>query len=253
MADNSEAQTIFLLMPFHESFHWLWDEIVQVAGNLSVRVERADDISKPGAIFDQVQDAIATADAVGAVLTGNNPNVFFELGLAWRWHNPVLLVEDPSTLPFDVRHLRMVVYGRESASRERLTLRPRLKQALQEALSSPTVARGRRRSSVPEAKTVASLDVRVMDAGKSHRLEIVNRGTVPVSGITVEFPEGSNWQLQTDTFASYPIRELRPGRSIRALLFAGHGLGGSLATEVRVRGSLPDGDEYEDSFEVSSL
>jgi nucleoside 2-deoxyribosyltransferase len=47
-----------------------------------LRWERADDITEPGRITDQIISAIERADVVIADITDANPNVLFELGYA---------------------------------------------------------------------------------------------------------------------------------------------------------------------------
>ena len=50
-----------------------------------------------------------------AELTGKNPNVFYELGLAHALNKPVILVAQTlDDLPFDLRHLRTIIYSTQS-------------------------------------------------------------------------------------------------------------------------------------------
>ena len=64
--------------------------------------------------MDQVRDEILGADVVLAVLTGANPNVMFELGLALESAaRPAVLISNVAAdiLPFDVRQHRVLTYG----------------------------------------------------------------------------------------------------------------------------------------------
>jgi hypothetical protein len=46
-----------------------------------------------------------------AELTGRNPNVLYELGLAHALHKPVVLISsNEADVPFDVRHVRVIYY-----------------------------------------------------------------------------------------------------------------------------------------------
>lgn len=55
--------------------------------------------------------AIKQADFVIADITGQNPNVLFELGLAVASKKLVLLVsQDSKDVPFDMRHQHVFVY-----------------------------------------------------------------------------------------------------------------------------------------------
>ncbi len=79
---------------------------------------RSDHISETGRITEQMFREILQADLCIAVLTGLNPNVFYELAIAQSASRPViLLIEEGETLPFDVQDLRCVTYSRKSISR----------------------------------------------------------------------------------------------------------------------------------------
>jgi len=72
---------------------------------------RSDQISEPGRITEQMFEEIFHADVCVVVLTGLNPNVFYELAVAQCAARPtVLLVEKGEALPFDVKDLRTIEY-----------------------------------------------------------------------------------------------------------------------------------------------
>ena len=106
-----ETAKVFLLMPFSEDFDWLRDIVVTAGDSIGVNVERADSVFEAGIVAEQIGKCIQEADAIVAVCTGQNANVFFELGLADRFHWPVLLAESRDDLPFDLRHYRTLIYG----------------------------------------------------------------------------------------------------------------------------------------------
>lgn len=252
MSDQTGPKKAFILMPFDADLAWLHDEIRSVAVDAGIRAERADDIFQPGAIIDQVQRAIEEADVIIAVLTGHNPNVFLELGLAWHAHKPVLIADNAETLPFDVRHLRHLFYGAED-SIERMKFAVLLKKHLDAALDDEVLPRGRRLSSPPAPHAVPRLDARVSESARnSHRLEVVNKGTITMHDVTIEFPEGTRWRVHTEMFPSYPIRRLEPAQSVKALLTTG-GLSSSPSAEVTLRGTVEDGDAYEVVIPVTTL
>lgn len=118
----------FLMMPFDDSLEWLRELVVEAGEALGVRVERADEIFSAGIVIEQIRDRIRAADVVIAICTGQNPNVFFELGIADQWHWPILLAERSDDLPFDVQHYRTLIYGKLQP--------PVLSKALQAAIDS---------------------------------------------------------------------------------------------------------------------
>ena len=54
---------------------------------------------------------ITAAKVLVAELTGRNPNVFYELGLAHALNKPVVLVSsNQADVPFDLQHIRVIYY-----------------------------------------------------------------------------------------------------------------------------------------------
>ncbi|MFY0613059.1 MAG: hypothetical protein JXQ99_16130 [Hyphomicrobiaceae bacterium] len=72
---------------------------------------RADEISSPGMINDQIIKAIVESPLVVADLSTLNPNVFYELGLRHAAKKPCIhLVDQGTRLPFDASGYRAIVY-----------------------------------------------------------------------------------------------------------------------------------------------
>lgn len=77
----------------------------------NVSAFRADQLRDPGRITDQMFDSILQADFCIALLTGHNPNVFYELAVAQAAAKPVvILIHKHHDIPFDVKDLRCVYY-----------------------------------------------------------------------------------------------------------------------------------------------
>lgn len=124
----------FLIMPLDHDLTWIRDLVVAAGVEEGITIERGDDIFRPGVVHDQVLEAIDAADVVVAVCASKNPNVFFELGYALRWHSPILIAESGDELPFDIRHFRTVLYGGKSDNEGTSTLLIRVRRALRAAL-----------------------------------------------------------------------------------------------------------------------
>ena len=74
-------------------------------------VTRADAHESPDSITKAMMEAISNADLVVALLSGHNPNVFYELAVAHCWEKPVVcLIKHDDVVPFDVKDTRMVAY-----------------------------------------------------------------------------------------------------------------------------------------------
>lgn len=115
--------TCFILMPFGSWFDRYFKEIyVPATKEAGFEPLRADGLFSAGAVMEQVWGQIRKAKVLLADLTGKNPNVFYELGLAHAARKPVVFVAgDIEDVPFDVRHLRVVVFDvREPGWSEKL-------------------------------------------------------------------------------------------------------------------------------------
>jgi hypothetical protein len=72
---------------------------------------RADHEARPGTITEQMYDHILGDDLLIAILTGHNPNVFYEIAVAESAARPlVLLIENGHSIPFDINTRRMLQY-----------------------------------------------------------------------------------------------------------------------------------------------
>ena len=59
-----------------------------------------------------VWTAVYRCRAVIADCTTRDPNVFYEIGMAHKVGKPVILItQDESDVPFDLRHLRYIKYA----------------------------------------------------------------------------------------------------------------------------------------------
>ena len=105
----------FILMPFDEGSTALYTDFIRpVLAKEGFTVARADDIESNRNILRDVIEGIDKSDLVVAELTGNNPNVLYELGLAHALRKPVLhLTQNIDDVPFDLRSYRMIEYSRD--------------------------------------------------------------------------------------------------------------------------------------------
>lgn len=177
--------TAFLLMPFAREFDWLREDIAGACGELGVLLKRADDIAAPGVVIDQVRDEIRAGDVVVAVLTGRNPNVFYELGFAETLHEPVLVAESAEDLPFDVTHRRTVLYGPTDGS-----TRARFQDQLVESLRAVLESRG---AELVKPQTASAL--------QRAQLREIGEGLVALRTALEEAEEGADARVLRDAQA----------------------------------------------------
>jgi len=107
------SDTCFVIMPFANPlggyYSLIYEPAITKAGLTPVRADT--DIFGTGKIIDQIWAGLNRAKVLVAELTGRNPNVLYELGLAHALHKPVVLVSsNEADVPFDVRHVRVIYY-----------------------------------------------------------------------------------------------------------------------------------------------
>lgn len=102
---------LFVLTPFHDDMKDEFNTVSKVGGNLGFQVLRGDEQTDAGDIFRKILVLIASARVVVANISGRNPNVFYELGIAHALGKPViLLAHSESEVPFDVQSKPIVFY-----------------------------------------------------------------------------------------------------------------------------------------------
>lgn len=104
---------VFVLMPFHDAFADIYKlGIKKTAEDLGLRAERVDEQLYSESMLERIYRQIEAADIIVADMTGQNPNVFYEVGYAHaKGKLCILLTQDASDIPFDLKQHRHIVYG----------------------------------------------------------------------------------------------------------------------------------------------
>jgi hypothetical protein len=99
-------------MPFADEFQAVYDDhIKKVLTDLGLVAQRADEIASTSMITWDIWERINKARFIIADMTGRNPNVFYEVGLAHALSKEViLLTRSMGDIPFDLQALRFIVY-----------------------------------------------------------------------------------------------------------------------------------------------
>lgn len=106
------TNTCFVVMPFDPLFQNMYERVIRPAvEELRIECVRGDEIySKPSIVAD-IWRSLRNARFVIAELTGRNPNVFYEVGLAHAIGKPILLLtREEEDVPFDLKALRYTFY-----------------------------------------------------------------------------------------------------------------------------------------------
>jgi hypothetical protein len=100
-------------MPFRPELNYFYLYVKEYLNSRhGVRVERGDQRILTKELMDKIREQILESDAIIADITGGNPNVFYEIGLAHAYGKPVIFLtqDDPKDAPVDVRRFEFIRY-----------------------------------------------------------------------------------------------------------------------------------------------
>jgi hypothetical protein len=134
--------TAFVVMPiggdWSTTIHAFIKRAAQTFGG-EVETIRADEISRTGRISDQIIEGLQESDFVIADVTQANPNVSWELGYAYAFGKPCVMLrsddaKDP--VPFDIYDHRRVEYSPVPTPEDERRLRAMIESAVDEVRSA---------------------------------------------------------------------------------------------------------------------
>ena len=94
----------FVLMPFEKAYDDIYKlGIKETAAQLDIVAERIDEQIFQEGILDRIYRQIEVADIIIADMSGQNPNVFYEVGYAHaKGELCILMTKDASDIPADL-------------------------------------------------------------------------------------------------------------------------------------------------------
>jgi len=127
----------FVIMPFKDGkLGGVYETIIQpTLEEEGYRALRADEVYGT-VVMEDIWTKTCQAGFVIADLTGTNPNVMYELGIAHTLGKPVVTItQDIGNLPFDTRHHRTHSYSNDASGLDDLkkTLRKAIPEVVQQA------------------------------------------------------------------------------------------------------------------------
>jgi len=131
----------FVVMPFDSLFEREYTRVIKPAvESVGLECVRGDEIYSEQSIVQDIWKATRTCRVVVAELSGRNPNVMYEVGLAHALGKPiVLLTRNQADVPFDLKALRYVFYDTDNPDWG-TDLRDELARALSKVLENPSLA-----------------------------------------------------------------------------------------------------------------
>lgn len=125
---------VAVMMPFAAEFTPVYDVIRAVCEEAGCPARRVDEIYGPTKIISDVFSTIVQSRLVVCDLTGKNPNVLYETGLAHaRGRDVILLTQNKEDVPFDLQQIRFISYVWNNEGLD--SLRSELKRSLDAALN----------------------------------------------------------------------------------------------------------------------
>lgn len=110
-ADIELERMVFVLTPFHPKYQEQYDVIKSVCEKSGFRCIRGDEQKFSSDIFPHVLKNIVKARLIIANLTGRNPNVLYELGLAHALDKTTIIVSKLlDDIPVDIKSKKIVTF-----------------------------------------------------------------------------------------------------------------------------------------------
>jgi hypothetical protein len=117
-----EPDLVAVMMPFGSGFAPVYEALKSGVEAMGMRCLRADDIWERDHILDDVISLLWRARVVIADLSGKNPNVFYEAGIAHTLgRDTILVAQSLDDVPFDLRPIRTLQYLNNSEGRDALS------------------------------------------------------------------------------------------------------------------------------------
>lgn len=102
---------VAVMMPFDHVYNPVYETIHRACNSHSLEAVRVDDIYGSNSVVDDIFKTIVQSKFVISDLTGKNPNVLYETGIAHaRNSDVIMIVQNDADIPFDLRHIRYIKY-----------------------------------------------------------------------------------------------------------------------------------------------
>jgi hypothetical protein len=110
-AEPLDNNLVSVMMPFHAGFNEVHGAIEQAANAVGMVCQRADNIWEEDEVIQDIFSLIYRSGIVVCDFTGQNPNVFYEAGIAHTLGRAVVPIsQNEQHVPFDLRHHRFLHY-----------------------------------------------------------------------------------------------------------------------------------------------
>lgn len=111
---NVKENSVFCLMPFNDRYSAIYQAIFYSCQAANCSCTRSDEVYNPGNLLRQIVNMLLESSIIIALLDGQNPNVFYEIGIAHSIGKTVLLLankKNKDEIPFDLKSDRLLLYS----------------------------------------------------------------------------------------------------------------------------------------------
>lgn len=215
-----ETLRCFVLMPFSERFDPLLEIIQEVLCDPRWECHRADDQWSSRLVHPSIIAGIREADFIVADITGNNANVYYEVGVAQALSKEVLLLtQDIRKTKFDLKAFHLHQYDLSSENNKR-ELKTKLQKASDrvERLSAPFVLEDRLQRTIRINREMESL------LNGQHKGEVVIRVQAGFSSICnigfedAEDPAAREYGRRLEEEGALMRELVRSGAQLKAII-----------------------------------
>ena len=111
-----KSDHIAVMMPYAREFDPVYESIKKACAKARCPTLRVDEIYGTNLVVKDIFTAINTSKLVICDITGRNPNVLYETGIAHsRNVDVVLITQNAEDVPFDLGHIRYISYSTDAA------------------------------------------------------------------------------------------------------------------------------------------
>lgn len=122
--DEPDPTLVSVMMPFRPEFDGMLEAVRAAGLEVGLNCLNANEVWDHDEIIQDVFALIYRSRVVVCDFTTQNPNVFYEAGIAHTLGKPVIpITQDIDALPFDLKHRRALVYSPDDAGLEELRMK----------------------------------------------------------------------------------------------------------------------------------
>jgi hypothetical protein len=135
--DHKHKQKKSIAIIYPAKYKRTYEAIAKACSNLSIKHTRADDSWLNSAFINDIEDMIRSSDIIIADITGKNPAVFYEVGIAREMGKTIIPISQdfPDDFPEDIRHMRVQAFDPGNGNNAYEQLTAALQKRLEDLLS----------------------------------------------------------------------------------------------------------------------